>query len=63
MSQDTNSIDVSLLQQEHASLSATIRQMEQGPAPDSLEVRRAKRRKLLLKEQIIKAGGTTLKTK
>lgn len=45
---------LALLQQEHADLDASIEALGLMPSPDQLMIARMKRKKLLLKEEIVK---------
>ncbi|MHC3126120.1 small protein containing a coiled-coil domain containing protein [Brevundimonas sp. GN22] len=45
---------LALLQQEHADLDASIEALGQMPSPDQLMIARLKRKKLVLKEEIVK---------
>ncbi|WP_297801732.1 DUF465 domain-containing protein [uncultured Brevundimonas sp.] len=45
---------LALLQQEHADLDASIEALGLMPSPDQLMIARLKRKKLMLKEEIVK---------
>ncbi|HEV2364798.1 MAG TPA: DUF465 domain-containing protein [Caulobacteraceae bacterium] len=42
------------LQQEHDDLDAAVRALEANPRPDQLQIARLKKRKLVLRDQIVK---------
>lgn len=45
-------VELDVLRREHRELDTQVRQIEEGPAPDAIAVRRLKRRKLALKDEI-----------
>lgn len=51
---------VALLRQEHADLSASIEALTVAPQPDQLLIARLKRKKLALKDEILKIEALTL---
>ena len=51
---------LAVLQQEHADLDASIEALALMPSPDQLMIARLKRKKLLLKEEIVKIRDQVL---
>jgi hypothetical protein len=51
---------VALLRQEHADLSASIDALSAAPQPDQLLIARLKRKKLVLKDEILKIEAMIL---
>lgn len=51
---------VALLRQEHADLSASIEALSVAPQPDQLLIARLKRKKLVLKDEILKIEAMIL---
>ena len=52
--------ELARLQQEHRDLDAAIDALHQSPAPDLLRLQRLKKRKLALKDQIIRLENELL---
>lgn len=52
--------EVKLLRQEHADLDASIEALSQMPIPDQLLIARLKRKKLLLRDEIVKIESRIL---
>ena len=46
--------NLAILQQEHDDLDAAVRALEANPRPDQLQIARLKKRKLVLRDQIVK---------
>jgi hypothetical protein len=51
---------VRLLRQEHADLDASIEALTQAPIPDQLLIARLKRKKLILRDEIVKIEARIL---
>lgn len=52
--------EVKLLRQEHADLDASIEALTHMPLPDQLLIARLKRKKLLLRDEIVRIEGRIL---
>jgi hypothetical protein len=52
--------EVKLLRQEHADLDASIEALNHMPIPDQLRIARLKRKKLLLRDEIVKIESRIL---
>ncbi len=52
--------EVKLLRQEHADLDASIEALSHMPIPDQLRIARLKRKKLLLRDEIVKIESRIL---
>ncbi len=52
--------EVKLLRQEHADLDASIEALTHMPQPDQLLIARLKRKKLLLRDEIVRIEGRIL---
>ena len=52
--------EVQLLRQEHADLDASIQALEHVPVPDQLLMARLKRKKLALRDEIVRIEGRIL---
>ncbi|MGQ2990633.1 MAG: YdcH family protein [Brevundimonas sp.] len=52
--------EVKLLRQEHADLDASIEALSHMPLPDQLLIARLKRKKLLLRDEIVRIEGRIL---
>lgn len=52
--------EVQLLRQEHADLDASIQALEHVPVPDQLLIARLKRKKLALRDEIVRIEGRIL---
>lgn len=53
-------VQLNLLRQEHADMDASIEALNQMPIPDQLLIARMKRKKLLLRDEIVKIEDTIL---